>query len=242
MSEVKERPILFSPPMVEALNKGLKTVTRRPIKPQPTGWDDPWPTPDSHVTLNDISQIPSHYQFFCPYGQVGDKLWIKETWKVIGWEEDCSKVAVAYKDTKWLWHDLPYVNSADGDEKWVDWLTNYVASLRVRKGIALHPTTGVLTWENDDVIPWRASLFMPRWASRTTLEIKELDPELLQDITEHDARREGVEPSPHEVEPDTVWPARLSYRTAYRRLWDSLQSNLDAYGWDANPFVWRIAF
>ena len=74
---MKERPILFSAPMVRALLAGTKTQTRRGVKPQTAIMTDemarafgvqPPPVENSAVVS-------------CPYGAVGDRLWVKETWK-----------------------------------------------------------------------------------------------------------------------------------------------------------------
>lgn len=65
MTQATERPILFSAPMVRAILEGRKTQTRRIVKHQPLPWVGPdppgWPPP-------------------CPYGQLGDRLWVRETW------------------------------------------------------------------------------------------------------------------------------------------------------------------
>jgi len=69
---MKERPILFGTPMVQAILDGRKTMTRRIVK-FPKGWipeDDVW----DWVALND------HYpEWGCQYGEVGDRLWVRET-------------------------------------------------------------------------------------------------------------------------------------------------------------------
>lgn len=80
---MKERPILFSGEMVRAILDGRKTQTRRLVKPQPTItfkdndiaiWDDP-------KTISTRTWNGSEgFNDFCPYGQVGDRLWVRETW------------------------------------------------------------------------------------------------------------------------------------------------------------------
>jgi len=69
---MKERPILFSTEMVKAIIDGRKTMTRRVIKPQP-----------KHFHYTSDAQYPSKpdgEQINCPYGQAGDRLWVRETW------------------------------------------------------------------------------------------------------------------------------------------------------------------
>lgn len=71
---MKERPILFSGPMVRAILDGRKTQTRRAVKPQPTklagpNFDGLWSD-----TIDPVVRY-----FACPYGQPGDRLWVKET-------------------------------------------------------------------------------------------------------------------------------------------------------------------
>jgi hypothetical protein len=81
----------------------------------------------------------------------------------------------------------------------------------------------------------KPSIFMPRWASRITLEITEVRVERLQEISEEDARAEGVRPVNEQVE------LLGEYRIGYVKLWDSLNAKR-GLGWDKNPWVWAIAF
>lgn len=78
---------------------------------------------------------------------------------------------------------------------------------------------------------WRPSIFMPRWASRITLEITEVRVERLQDISRGDAMAEGC-PFPNMAEGDNP-------RSWYRGLWESI-NGVDS--WTANPWVWVIEF
>jgi len=81
---------------------------------------------------------------------------------------------------------------------------------------------------------WRPSIFMPRWASRITLEIREVGVERLQEITEEDAKAEGViTPKQRGSWKSWVW--------AYKDLWNSLNAKR-GYGWFTNPWVWVIEF
>jgi hypothetical protein len=95
---------------------------------------------------------------------------------------------------------------------------------------------------------WRSGRFMPKWAARIRLEITGIRVERLQDITEEDAKAEGIEFA------DTALDGRL-YRDysckklsftsspieSYQSLWDSINTKR-GFGWTTNPWVWVIEF
>jgi hypothetical protein len=70
MTAIKERPILFSAPMVRAILEGRKTVTRRPVKGAGLKWLEDF-TPE---------YVADPANSLCPYGKPGDRLWLRETW------------------------------------------------------------------------------------------------------------------------------------------------------------------
>ena len=82
---------------------------------------------------------------------------------------------------------------------------------------------------------WRPSIFMPRWVSRITLEVTGLKVERIQEITEEDAKAEGVPIIHTEIE-DISW-----YRPSFATLWDSLNAKR-VYSWESNPWVQVITF
>jgi hypothetical protein len=82
---------------------------------------------------------------------------------------------------------------------------------------------------------WKPSIFMPRWASRITLEITNIRVERLQEITEEDAKAEGIE-NPFFAS-DRYWP---TFKDRFETLWDSI--NGKTYPWSSNPWVWVIEF
>jgi hypothetical protein len=99
--------------------------------------------------------------------------------------------------------------------------------------------------DNDDYVDldgeptkvkWKPSIHMPREAARICLEVKSVRVERLQDISEEDAKAEGVQPE-EELKTSYCSP----HREAFHRLWDSLNAKR-GYGWDSNPWVWVIGF
>src|SRR5688572_1764305 len=108
---VKERPILFSGPMVRAILDGSKTQTRRIVKPQPdhvendvaSVWQD---KPAGNTTLKEI---------YCPYGRVGDRLWVRESF----WTYTKPITAWLLREGADTWPmvgDMPIAYDADGDQ------------------------------------------------------------------------------------------------------------------------------
>jgi hypothetical protein len=229
-----ERPILFSAPMVLAILAGKKTVTRRvvkrpikgsppaPVEYQPGWWDFGGPASDGPAG--------------CPYGQPGDRLWVRETWGTPPSED-----AISPRNL----HRLQAIRyAADG----------------VVRGVSKRfvDAEGRFAIGRD-----RPSIHMPRWASRLTLEVLSVRVERLHGITEEDAIAEGI-PPPVPVGPATAIggpdyrfiapgvlhtsvygdqdreaPAYHSARDAFAALWASING---ADSWDANPWVWRVEF
>ena len=141
----------------------------------------------------------------CPYGQPGDRLWVREAW--------CHLSEVRTADP-----------GGDALQRRVFYRADYPGDTLMHDD------------RPEEKIKWRSSRFMPRWASRITLEIVSVRVERVQDISEADAIPEGAEPSIVGADLD-----HLKYRAGYQTLWDNLNA-ARGYGWDANPFVWRIEF
>lgn len=87
---------------------------------------------------------------------------------------------------------------------------------------------------------WRPSIHMPRWASRLTLRVTDIRVERVQDISEDDARAEGVYPLAGGFcagDADAEWCTTA--RDAFRELWSNTYG---AESWAANPWVWVVSF
>lgn len=204
---MKERPILFSAPMVRALLAGTKTVTRRIVKPQPdtetnrVEWNAaerafvPWRLGSSTPSSGHRTGKP----FACPYGVAGDRLWVRETHCRFSVGEGMDRPVpecVAYRATCADDGAFDYVNTR-----------GEVMGLKVTK--------------------WTPAIHMPRKHSRITLEVVSIRVERLHEITEEDAKREGVEPLLGEC------------RLGFEEIWKDI-NGLES--WRANPFVWRVEF
>lgn len=153
----------------------------------------------------------------CPYGAVGDRLWVKETHCFVADELLGVMPGIVYAaDNKREFHAL---------DSLPDGITVY-------------------NYDKPEIWHWRPSIFTHRWASRITLEIISVRCERLQDITEKDAIAEGVTRhmrtgfgySAAESEEEFNF---TQAKSTYKLLWES---NNGAGSWDANPFVWRIEF
>lgn len=230
--EVKERPILFSGPMVKALLEDRKTMTRREItrllgfgpitelkKTDTPGYD--WCFRNKRMLWNDITTKTILER--CPYGQPGDRLWVRETFCLEGGPD------VGYMP------DIP----TDGTPfKEVDINTDFEYRL-VPHYRATEPDASIVpvnSEEGDDRTRWRPSIHIPRWASRILLEITDVRVERLHDITEEDEKSEGVDPSLFMgVGVDETY----AHRYAFRELWMKLNG---PDSWDANPWVWVVEF
>lgn len=201
---MKERPILFSGPMVRAILEGKKTQTRRVVKPQPASGLRQSPFVPSGLEDGHGREI----RFI--YGLPGDRLWVKETWQPF-WK-DVDRPPASLKDPK-------------------GWEIGYVA------------TDGVWEWHDEYKEELsqacRPSIFMPRWASRITLEVVSIRVQRIQEISLEDVLAEGVEPSPDEENIGQYW--REATYQQFIDLWDSI-NKARGFGWDTNPWVWVVEF
>lgn len=90
---------------------------------------------------------------------------------------------------------------------------------------------------------WRPSIHMPRWASRILLDVAAVRVERVQDISEADAKAEGIEA--HDDDGVTYYgPLNWGHadpKQAFRSLWDSINAKR-GYSWESNPWVWVVEF
>ncbi|MDP3351857.1 MAG: hypothetical protein Q8S92_22965 [Hydrogenophaga sp.] len=215
-----ERQIPFKGAMVRALLAGTKTQTRRVVKPEPVRMADGLPYGNGPAWAH---AEPGSVLMRCPYGQRGDRLWVREAWRVSSrW--DALPPRDLFPGTMTVAYD------AGGHA------ANYENGWEIRS-------------EDEPMTGWRGKLrpgmFMPRWASRITLEVTGVRVERLQDISKADAIAEGIEADVQPGDPAPLW---RNYRTgntticpihSYETLWESING---LGSWDANPWVWVVEF
>lgn len=217
---MRERPILFSAPMVRAILAGTKTQTRRvapvselaitPHGPETLSWRVAFSKPVNGALASYSGGRFSEDQArriiasqFCKHGKPGDRLWVRESWAY-----GVHAMAAARDE------DGPFVYAADGT------------------------TQGRLCDR------WRPSIHMPRHASRLLLEISGVRVERLQDISEDDAKAEGAWGPDESIVSKVAQhfgrdPLSVHPSLAYRMVWEDING---AGSWDANPWVWVVEF
>lgn len=219
---MKERPILFSAPMVRALIAGTKTQTRRVVKlPMKRGTRDSAGWRPFDLSLDDDRRCAAD---FSPYGVEGDRLWCKETWRVA----DASEGDIAYRADGGVRRYLGTLSPDEDDHPWWErWRRHSIS-------------------KDGNRTAWCPSIYMPRAISRVTLGVTSVRVERLQDITEDDAKAEGCsgfDPEPT-AEGGTIY-ARKGISSApsplahFRSLWKSING---PDSWEANPWVWALGF
>lgn len=224
---MKERPILFNGEMVRAILSGRKTQTRRERglewtnMSMPDMWDIVVMQDDGALFTLDDGGIARETFIKCPYGKIGDRLWVREAWEVL--VVDHHDVAIGYAATPEITKNIDReMLTSEQDEQ--------IARFEKKSGF----------------VP---SIHMPRWASRITLEITNVRVERLQDISEDDAKAEGlryhslynewggVEKHPCSRPECPQWRWYETPVEAFKNLWDSINQN-----WQQNPWVWVIEF
>ncbi|HFE4416613.1 TPA: hypothetical protein ACF26P_000019 [Klebsiella quasipneumoniae subsp. similipneumoniae] len=222
---MKERGMIFNSEMVRAIVSGRKTQTRRIMKVQPesnqlglllitdsTKHSDigKYHWAESNATGNHVrSKL-----FLCPFGAVGDRIWVREGF-----------------------FPAPLEMQSEPPRKTM-WNIAYRDGMQMEKLAPAEYNPTIYNYER-----WTPSIHMPRWASRILLEITDVRVERLNAISEEDARAEGIidggclncgEPEPcgcANPEPDAT--------DAFAYLWQSIYGQEN---WNANPWVWVIEF
>ncbi len=246
----KEKPIIFSTEMVCAILGGRKTQTRRVIKPQPPPDTDTICGPEMYepaVIDKNGELIPGKpiYGIYdkwgewgttCPY-QPGNILWVKETWRIGAWNENMPAIAVDYKADGFARREWLYIEDEEAFERY--WIQS---TADAEKAGVEADADGKYCWEPGEApTRWRPSIHMPRVVARTFLEVIDIWPEKLQDITVYDVECEGLRPINNPLIYQDEATALEVCQRAFKTFWDSLYAKC-GYVWDNNPWVWVIKF
>lgn len=212
-----ERPMLFSGPMVREILAGRKTQTRRAIKPQP--------------------KVLKNGTWYAPYAA------------------DPTNWCYLLGDRQQCWAKCPYGSA--GDRLWVRETFVHIADAYDGMGDqtyyrAGHPDSPDWTKTNDEWLrarglKWKPSIHMPRAKSRISLIITNVRVQRLHDISEEDARAEGVQRyaaghgyvSDTEVAIDPGWANFASHRAGFMTVWEEINGLASR---EANPWVWCVSF
>lgn len=207
-------PILFNSDMVRAILDGRKTVTRRLMKPQL-----PSSCPACHYVHNEFIYDLGAQNVYC--ARCGEPLY---------------NGGFPY-NAPYHPGDILYVR-----ETWQECCRDTVHSPTVHSKYCFKasaddcPFYGCI--ENcGQICNWRPSIHMPKEAARIWLKVTDVRVERLQDMRSEDALNEGIQIYEFDL------PGK-SVVSNFKKVWNSTikKSVLHVYGWDANPWVWRIKF
>lgn len=233
---MRERGMIFNAEMVRALLDSRKTQTRRVLTPRQLGLIELAAIAGECYPLESGQQhanSQSYYREHCPFGAVGDRLWVRETWAVVSHAFDDDGLMVGY---------VPDRPSKAVHEK--------AFGRGYYSGHTIYAADGGFTWGDDDGCVdgrsyWKPSIHMPRWASRITLEITNVGVQRLQAVSQGDAMREGLIRLPASGryclnEGDQYFGgASRDAREVFSWLWSSIYGD---ESWQANPWVWVVEF
>ncbi|WP_186148170.1 hypothetical protein [Burkholderia gladioli] len=223
---MKQLPIVLTGAEVIATLRSEKTQMRHLVSPQPEvspkgNLCGEWLNrPLNGLLLPHLQDIAIE----CPFGQPGDRLWVREAFRFPAQFDDDSPARVADRclDAGYRQAWAPIRFEADGKTR--DW-----------------PSVGAPPQPNDTPGRLRPARHMPIWASRLSLKIVNIRVERLQAISEADARAEGAPIEEHHTRGYCAGESRPPSIRAFRDSWDAEHAAGD-HAWDMNPWVWAIAF
>lgn len=257
----KSTGIMMTDESVRAILAGTKTQTRRVVNtrhplsyigplgeehnPSNWGWFFDGPDHNGYMVLgrgHNDRQNHGSISIRSPYGEVGDRLYVKEAWQA--WRQ----TNVEYDE----WEAI--TATVRSGSSWGDYIND--------RG---HPNVIEYRATSKSTGPWSTSMFMPRWASRITLEVSEVRVQRLQEISEDDARAE-VEFGTMQDAIINGEPGRVAFfnaRDAYAYRWNAINGKRrrreprelgdpgvglyrtvvdEDATWKSNPWIWALTF
>lgn len=194
---MKERPILFSAPMVRAILEGRKTQTRRVVKHAPAPWN-------AEHTAWDMT--------CCPYGQPGDRLWVRETW-----------------GAHFMWDDVPPSGIPNDGKACLFYMADGFSTggcSQTRRD-KWRPSIHMPRWAS------RITLEIAGVRVERLQDISEKDAQA-EGAMYHDGRGIGHSGWRHDYK-----DVHVDARSSFYRLWQEING---PGSWDANPWVWVVEF
>lgn len=222
---MKEHPIIFTTENVKAILEGRKTQTRRIVSKHNSiiGEGGDWSKlcwDGSEIHKDTCGRIGHPIEFNrAPLPFVDDSFNLHYVHVPYNWQEDETIFRV-------------YSRYEVGDRLWVR--ETFWHPPIYRKDISIVTYKANMEPHQAERQIWKASMFMPRWASRILLEITEVRVQRVQDITEEDIKAEGVD----QWEAHTVIP---TMGKLFCNLWDTI-NKARGYSWASNPWCWCITF
>lgn len=209
---MSEKPILFNTEMVRAILDGRKSCTRRVVKQNQFIG-----LPDKGKNRNSEEYVGTKTGMFKPYCDM----------------TDAELIMASYKAPYQI-GDILYVR-----ETWFKGVNRYLYR-------ADYSDTEKFYRNGKEIeMKWRPSIHMPKAAARIWLKVTDVRVERLQEITEDGAKSEGaIDSRGFILSPDNEYNRMHTAREHFAEIWNSTlkKSDLDRYGWDANPWVWVIEF
>lgn len=261
-----ERPIICSGASVRAILDDKKTNMRRLVKPQPKFpfgvarivlVPDPFHddalqgTPAAGMGRKGPREMQWHCEDFagnlvarwcgkCPYGVPGDLLWVRETWRIGAWDENCGEICVDYRADNFSrkeWLQIPE-SDAVGNSEMFERFWYQSCDDATKAGIE-PDENGQYDWDaGASPCRWRPSIHMPKVACRLWLKVKAVRVERVQEISGEDAIAEGW---PRHLDPFPLVNAPDKAQQWFRRLWDSLNAKRGR-SFESNPWTWVVEF
>lgn len=252
---MKEHPIIFSTEMVKAILAGRKTMTRRIVK----NYVDSRPPRTTDVYFEDWHGK----EIKCPYGIHGDNLWVREAWKIVGWDFEDGEMTTEYRAGGKL-TDFYYDPEEDSM-----WMLKQVEQMEAGGIIKKDPDNEEMFLFTKKYHPFSPSIHMPKEAARIFLEVTNVRVERLHDISEADIVNEGVRVPCSENgimfkagEENGAWQFMPEQWKLDRHIenrgkekyvhkdfdflfahWAELWCEINGrYSWNENPWVWVIEF
>ena len=210
---MKERGMIFNGEMVRAILDGRKTQTRRPIKWKQTRFTEIGEREDgSKWPWSEDTEHACDFWHPCPFGTVGDRIWVRETWA--RYNIDQNSHDIAYRaTTPEDWPEEGRWGPSIHMPRWASRILLEITNVRVERLNAISEEDAQREGVHTEV--WDQTVVARNYAARD---------EFFQFWSED---------MPHYVEMNHL------YRSSFRSLWESIYG---AENWLANPWVWVIEF